>query len=201
MLTDSEVTDAARQLLADELADLAPSDDLLATVRARHARSRKTRRASAVAAALACVTAGAVTAVAVSAAGPRPKPAAQTIVLDNYAFSLSPQLHPRAEPAGYWLVTTTLAGRQAQMQLHLLGGQIPAAAVPVRIPGWRRAYLLRSGDGLSLYLPYWGQARIYSLGDQAFVAGDRAVLVITARGVAEAQLLQAASEVVPQGSA
>ena len=85
------------------------------------------------------------------------------------------------------------------MQLHLLGGQIPAAAVPVRIPGWHRAYLLWFGDSLSLYRPYPGQARIYSLGGQAFVAGDRAVLVITAQGVAETQLLQAASEVVPRG--
>jgi len=199
MLTDCEIAYAARQLLADEMADLAPSDDLLMTVRARHARSRKTRRASAAAAAFACIAAGAVTAVAVTSAGPQRKPAAQTIVLDNYAFSLSRQLHPRAEPAGYWLVTTTLAGRRAQMQLHLLGGQIPAAVVPVRIPGWPAAYLLRSGDSLSLYLPYPGQARIYSLGGQPFVAGDRAVLVITAQGVAEAQLLQAASEVVPQG--
>ena len=129
----------------------------------------------------------------------QPKAAAQTIVLDNYAFSLSPQLHPRAEPAGNWLVTTTLAGHRAQMQLHLLGGQIPAAAVPVGIPGWPRGYLLQSGDSLSLYLPYPGQARIYSLGGQPFVAGNRAVLVIAAHGVAEAQLLQAASEVIPQG--
>ena len=197
MLTDNEIADAARQLLADELADLAPPDDLLATVRARHARSRKTRRATA--AALACVAAGAVTAAAVTSASPQPKAATQTIVLDNYAFSLSRQLHPRAEPAGFWLVTTTLAGRRAQMQLHLVGGQIPAAAVPVPIPGWHRAYLLRSGDSLSLYLPYPGQARIYSLGNQPFVAGDQAVLVIAAQGVAEAQLLQAASQVVPQG--
>jgi hypothetical protein len=197
MLTDSEIAQAARELLADELADLAPSVDLLATVRARHARSRKPRRATA--AALACIAAGVVTAVAITSAGPQPRAAAQTIVLDNYAFSLSRQLHPRAEPAGYWLVTTTLAGRRAQMQLHLLGGQIPAAAVPARIPGWPRAYLLRSGDSLSLYLPYPGQARIYSLGGQPFVAGDRAVLVIATHGVAEAQLLQAASEVIPQG--
>jgi AhpD family alkylhydroperoxidase len=47
--------------------------------------------------------------------------------------------------------------------------------------------------------PTPGSARIYSLGGQAFVAGDRAVLVITAQGVAEAQLLQAAPEVVPHG--
>ena len=197
MLTDNEIADAARQLLAGELADLAPSDGLLATVRARHASSRKTRRATA--AALACIAAGTVTAVAVTSAGQQPKATAQTIVLDNYAFSLSPPLHPRAEPAGNWLVTTTLAGRRAQMQLHLLGGQIPAAAVPVRIPGWPRAYLLRSSDSLNLYLPYPGQARIYSLGGQPFVAGDRAVLVIAAQDVAEAQLLQAASEVNPQG--
>ena len=39
-------------------------------------------------------------AVAVTSAGQQPKAAAQTIVLDNYAFSLSRQLHPRAEPAG-----------------------------------------------------------------------------------------------------
>jgi hypothetical protein len=198
MLTDREIALAARQLLADELADLAPSDDLLATVRARHARSRRTRRATAAAAALACVAAGAVTAVAATSASQQPK-AAQTIVLDNYTFSLSRHLHPRAEPAGYWLVTTTLAGRRAQMQLHLLGGQIPAAAAPVPIPGWQRAYLLQSGDSISLYLPYPGQARIYSLGNKPFVAGDRAVLVITAHGVADAQLLQVASEVIPQG--
>jgi len=34
---------------------------------------------------------------------------------------------------------------------------------------------------------------------RAFVAGDRAVLVITAQGVADAQLLQAASVLVPHG--
>lgn len=100
MLSDSEIAYAARQLLADELADLIPSNDLPAIVRARHARSRKTRRARA--AALACVAAGAVTAVAVTSGGPQRKAATQTIVLDNYAFSLSRQLHPRAEPATGW---------------------------------------------------------------------------------------------------
>lgn len=197
MLTDSEIACAARELLADELADLAPSGDLLASVRTRHAKSRKIRRVTA--ATLGCIATGVVTTAAVTSAGPQPGAAAQTIVLDNYAFSLSRQLHPRAQPAGDWLVTTTLAGRRALMQLHLLGGQIPAAAVPVRIPGWPLAYLLRSGDSLSLYLPYPGQARVYSLGGQPFVAGNRAVLVIATHGVAEAQLLQAASEVIPQG--
>ncbi len=114
MLTDREIACAARQLLADELADLSPSEDLLATVRARHARIRKTRRASA--AALAAV-----------------------------------------------------------------------------------AYILRSGDSISLYLPCPGPARVYLLDGQAFIAGNRAVLVITAQRFGEAQLLQAAFEVGPEG--
>jgi hypothetical protein len=67
MLTDTEVADVARTMLAGELADLAPRDSLLADVRSRYQQTRTTRRTATGAAA--AVTA-AVAAALVLASGP-----------------------------------------------------------------------------------------------------------------------------------
>ena len=74
MLTDAEVADTARQLLADELADLTPPAALLSAVRCRHAVGRRRRRAAT--ATLACAAAAGVTAATPGcrAAAARPLP-------------------------------------------------------------------------------------------------------------------------------
>jgi hypothetical protein len=59
MLTDTEVADVARTMLAGELADLAPRDSLLADVRSRYQRTRTTRRTATGAAAAVTATAAA----------------------------------------------------------------------------------------------------------------------------------------------
>jgi hypothetical protein len=141
MLTDTEVADTARQLLADELAGLAPPAALLAVVRARNAARRRARRVAT--AGLACAAAAVIGVVlagptagapgrsdpAASMAGLEDGPArlpadpvAQTITLDGYTIGLTRSLQTllvsqgksmrAATGPGHALTFTSRAGRQ-----------------------------------------------------------------------------------------
>jgi hypothetical protein len=160
MLTDTEVADTARRLLARELAAVSPPASLLTDVRARHARMQRRRRTSA--GLLATITAAGLTA-SVAGSGmlaasparqagpaaqrPQPRAGAQTVVLDGYPIRVASPL--RLTARGHDGLTATLAGRLIPLSLELSGGSPPAAAV--RVSSWQRpAYLLRAGSRLSL---------------------------------------------------
>jgi hypothetical protein len=173
MLTDAEVADAARQALADELAGLTPSADLLARVRARHSRTLRMRRAAS--AGLATVTAGGLAAAivagtgATSAALPRPiasrtavakaRPRAQTIVLDGLTIKVAPPFHLTLGPASHIALDSRPA---TEGKFLLFSGKIPAGARRIAF-GARTAYLLETASGPSLYVPTQGLAQVHYL--------------------------------------
>lgn len=201
MLTDTEVAETARQLLADELADLTLPDGLLAEVRSRHARARRARHATT--AGLAVVTAAGLATITVAgtgvtgssqagraaAADSRPPtghgPANyQTIILDGLTVRLAPPLHARQVQAG--TLTLDQAGQLVRLSLMLSGGRLPSAAVQVH--GWPSpAYLLRSGARLSLYLPV------------PVASPQPHSLVLSATGLTRAELLKLAASITVAG--
>jgi hypothetical protein len=197
MLTDTEVADAARTLLARELADLAPSDSLLADVRSRYQRTRTTQRAATGAAAavtavgLAIAVAAGTSAVGHQNARPANAPAPdstrakgsddQTIVLEGFTIRVAPPLTVTRGPRRELIVT--LAGKLLRLSIKLSGGTIPAAAVQMR--GWSRlAYILSANGTLSIYLPFQTAAQPYHS------------LVISAPGITRSELLRLASAIV-----
>jgi hypothetical protein len=183
MLTDTEVADTARELLAEEMDGLAPPAALLSTVRARHAARRRMRRAAAgtMAGVAAGVTAAAVASATATgpertppvAAGARAArtggasakvPAMQTISLDGYTIGVRAPVHAVTGPHGH-LIEFTFASPDVHRHgapttsafaFHfMLAGRIPPAAVAIRVPG-RHApgYLLRTSRKVTLYLPF-----------------------------------------------
>jgi hypothetical protein len=173
MLTDTEVADAARQALTDELAGLTPSADLLARVRARHSRTLRMRRAAN--AGLATVTAGGLAAAiiagtsATSAAPPRPTASqtaatktprrGQTIVLAGLTIKVAPPIHLTLGPLSH----IALDGRPtAEGKFLLFSGKIPAGARRI-VFGARTAYLLETASGPSLYVPLQGLSQVHYL--------------------------------------
>jgi hypothetical protein len=197
MLTDTEVADLARTLLASELADLTPSDSLLADVRSSYQRIRTTRRAATGAAAAVTAVGLATAVVAGTGAVGHQKPHAahavapssaratgsadQTIVLEGLTVRVAPPLtvsHGRRRE-----LIVTLAGKLRQLSIMLSGGTIPAAAV--RVQGWSRlAYLLSANGTLSFYLPFQTAVQPYHF------------LVISAPGITRSELLRLASAIV-----
>jgi hypothetical protein len=197
MLTDTEVADVARTLLAGELADLTPSDSLLADVRSRYQRTRTIRRAATgAAAAVTAVGLAAAVVAGTSAVGhqnARPANAIaprstranrsgdQTIVLEGFTVRVAPPLTVIHGPRRELIVT--LAGKLRRLSIMLFGGPIPAAAVQVQ--GWSRlAYLVSANGNLSVYLPFPTAAQPYHS------------LVISAPGITRSELLRLASAIV-----
>jgi|HubBroStandDraft_1064217.scaffolds.fasta_scaffold69798_2 hypothetical protein len=184
MLTDIEVADSTRRLLAEEMSGLVPQPALLADVRVRHARIRRRRHVTG--AALACAAAAGVCVAGVSAATAGGREPAHTasgpqttrlIKVDGYTVRVTGHLR---------VVTSERAQRSAQagpaaIYLTVISGAIPAAAV--RAPGSRLMYLLRSSQRLSVYLPI------------AVPKRDRDSLVLSSRSLSGPQLLRAASQV------
>jgi len=196
MLTDTEVADTARHLLASELAPVSPPASLLTDVRARHASAQHRRRASA--GLLATVTAAGLTAglagsgllaasparqAGQAAQRPQHVASAQTIVLDGYPIRVASPLSLTVR--GHGDLTATLAGRKIPLSLELASGSLPAGAARVR--SWQRpAYLLRTGHRLSLYLPFPVPQGYHSV-------------VVSSAGLSEAELLRFAAAITVAG--
>jgi hypothetical protein len=175
MLTDTEVADAARQALADELASLAPPADLLARVRARHARAVRARQAAT--AAVATVTAGGlataiIAGISATAPGP-PRPdlshptairtpaGTQRILLDGLTVKVAPPFQLTA--VAHRRIDAVAPGRLTVIRkFFLFSGKIPAGATPVRL-GARTAYVLKAAAGPSLYVPFQAATQVHYL--------------------------------------
>lgn len=208
MLTDTEVADVARQALADELAGLTPPDDLLTHVRARHAGLLRTRRNAT--AAVAAVTAAGLAAGIIAGTGavaPGHSPAgarrpaqgtastgSQTIVLDGFTIKVAAPLrltaspHPRAATGGHTtagVLAATFDGSPVALLLMLASGKLSSAATVVRL-GHRTAYVVRTGAGLSLYVPFLTAWQVH-------------YLVLSAPGLSESRLVKLAQSITIAG--
>jgi hypothetical protein len=213
MLTNTEVADAARQALAGELAGLDPPDDLLARVRARHAstlRVHRTATAAAAAVAAGGLAAGIIAGTGVITAGPA-KPdtgrgvprtvmaGRQTIVLDGFTIKIAAPLrltgvaHHGGGAAGGGnaagarpdALTATLNGSPVALLLMLASGKISSAAKIVLL-GHRTGYVLRTGDRLSLFVPFQAAVQVH-------------YLVLSAPGLSESQLVKLAQSITIAG--
>jgi hypothetical protein len=213
MLTDTEVADAAREALAGELAGLAPPDDLLAHVRARHASTLRVLRTATAAAA--AVTAGGLAAGIIAGTGAvAAKPAQggaghhapgtataghETIVLDGFIIKIAAPLrltgvaHHGGGAAGGGnaagarpeALTATLNGSPVALLLMLASGRISSAAKVVLL-GHRTAYVLRTGARLSLFVPFQTAVQVH-------------YLVLSAPGLSDSQLVKLAQSITIAG--
>jgi hypothetical protein len=174
MLTDTEVANAARQALEDELAGLAPPADLAARVRARHTRTVRARRAAT--ATVAAVTVGGLATGIIAWTGATTtspaKPVAshampgraardQTIVLDGFTIKVASPLHLTVGPHRH-VFATKHGELTAVVRFKLFSGKVPGGATRVGF-GRRAAYVVKGKAGPSLYVPFLAAAQMHYL--------------------------------------
>jgi hypothetical protein len=150
MLTDTEVADVARTMLAGELADLAPRDSLLADVRSRYQRTRTTRRTATAAAAAVTATAAAAL---VLTSGPGAVPG-QHMAAGHTRTVVTAAWTVREDASGTVTIYLRQYANPAGLQQTLRADGINAIVRPIPIV-WRSIVSRKLPGRRAVDLPLW----------------------------------------------